>query len=710
MTQGATGGRSFRIAVDIGGTFTDCVVVSDDGDRMVSKALTTHDSLADGVMDALSTSAEQFGMSRQELLQATDTFVHGTTVATNALLTRRGVRAGLITTRGHEDTMVIGKVFSKRAGLTEREIVRSSQLSKPAPIVDPELVFGVTERVDSIGQEIVALNEAETIAAVDKLIEAGVDAIAVSTLWSFVNDSHERRIRELISERAPKLFVALSSEVSPSLGEYERTVTTCLTAYVGPIVASYLHGLESRLQEEGMVRPLLVMQANGGLTSVEDASHRPIVTLDSGPTGGILGSQYLGQLYGEDNVICTDVGGTSFEVGLILNGTVPLDEDPVVSQFNLRIPKVTVRSIGAGGGSIAWIDAGGLLRVGPQSAGSQPGPACYGRGGTAPTVTDADLVLGYLDERAFLGGRMALRRDLAMTALSTVGQPLGLEPEEVAAGIFRIINAQMADLIRKTTIEQGHDPRECVLVSYGGAGPTHAAFYGRDIGSKMILIPARSTAFSAEGMLTCDLVHSAQGARFLEAPFDEDDLDRLSRDIDKLEQSVIDQYAAEQFVASDIEIVRELGVRYRRQAHTIPVPVGAGVLTASSVKGLQARFEERYAHLYGGASLLPSAGIELEFQRVTGRRDMPRPVLREHHASGTDGSSALVGGRSVYWEGRGYISTPVYDGNALDANDRFLGPAIIQRMGDSVVVPEGTEASVDRFLSIGLAPAVTLGA
>lgn len=371
---------SFRVGVDIGGTFTDCVVVDAAGERAVAKALTTHESLDEGVMSALSVVADELGLTRGELLTQTEMFVHGTTVATNAILTRTGVRTGLITTRGHEDALIIGKVASKRAGLAERDIARSSRLNKPVPIVAPEMIRGVNERVDVDGDIVVNLDETQAAQAIDELVAAGAQAIAVSFLWSFVNDRHERRVGELLAERAPDVFVSLSCELAPLLGEYERTSTTALNAYIGPKVASYLEGLEDRLLEDGLGGPLLVMQANGGLTSVQDAAARPIVTLDSGPTGGILGAQYLGERYGERNVICTDVGGTSFEVGMILDGEAPLDSDPVISQFSLRVPKVAVRSIGAGGGSLGWIDSGGLLRVGPQSAGSRPGPACYGLG------------------------------------------------------------------------------------------------------------------------------------------------------------------------------------------------------------------------------------------------------------------------------------------------------------------------------------------
>jgi N-methylhydantoinase A/oxoprolinase/acetone carboxylase beta subunit len=693
---------SYRVGVDIGGTFTDCVVVDGAGERTVSKALTTHEALADGVTAAIEVAAGELGLSRAELLAATDIVVHGTTVATNAILTGTGVRTGLITTRGHEDALIIGKVFSKRAGLTERDVVRSARLNKPRPIVAPKLIRGVSERVDVDGDVVVALDESQAVRGIQELVAAGVEAIAVSFLWSFVNDSHERRVAELLAERAPGVFVSLSCELAPLLGEYERTCTTALNAYIGPKVVGYLSELEARLQDDGLRGPLLVMQASGGLTSVKDASAKPIVTLDSGPTGGILGARYLGELYGEPNVVCTDVGGTSFEVGLVLGGVTPVDHDPVVSQYSLRMPKVAVRSIGAGGGSIAWRDAGGLLRVGPQSAGSRPGPACYGLGGIEPTVTDADLVLGYLDPERFLGGRMALDRSLALTALGRLGRDLGMEPEELAIGVFRIINAHMADLIRKATIEQGHDPRECVLIAYGGAGPTHAAFYGSDIGAKSIMVLPRSTAFSAEGMLTCDVVHTAQGARFLGAPFTEADFVALSADYDRLEQRVLAQFGREGTSDAQVTLQREVGVRYRKQAHTLTASLDPGALTPASADVIQARFERRYVTVYGEGALLTGAGIELESQLVSGVQTVPAPPLRSYELVDGDGSSALIGERPAYFGEQGFVSTPVLDGSLVHAGESILGPAIVQRMGDSVVVPYGFRATVDRYLTISL--------
>jgi len=694
----------YRIGVDIGGTFTDCVVVDGEGRRSVSKSLTTHGALDDGVLSAVGVNAEQLGLSRQALLQGTDLFVHGTTVATNAVLTRTGSKTGLITTRGHEDAIIIGKVYAKRAGLPERDLVHSSRLNKPVPVVPRELIRGVAERIDVDGDVVVELREDEAIAAIDSLVAEGVEAIAVSFLWSFVNDAHERRLKELLAERAPGVFVTVSSEIAPLLGEYERTATTAINAYVGPKVVGYLEGLEQRLRDEGLGHPLLVMQASGGLTSVADAAARPILTLDSGPTGGILGCQYLGDLYDEENVICTDVGGTSFDVGLILRGEVPSDPEPVVSQYVLKIPKVSVRSIGAGGGSIAWLDEGGLLRVGPQSAGSRPGPACYGLGGTAPTVTDADLVLGYLNPQAFLGGRMELDRDLALAALRPLGAELRMEPEEVALGVFRIINAHMGDLIRKSTIEQGHDPRECVLVAYGGAGPTHAAFYGHEIGSKAILVLADSTAFSAEGMLTCDITHTEQVSRQRLTPLSAEQLADMTETFRGLEQRVLDQFEREGVPPADVTLARTLGVRYRLQVHTIDVEVDPGELDEAAVQRIAERFEERYGHLYGEGALLRGGGLEFEAHRVVGTRTLERIAFPEHDAGDSDASAAVKGEREAYFEPDGFRPTPIYDGHRLAAGHVLRGPAIVERMGDAVVVPPGYEAVVDRYLTMRLQP------
>lgn len=696
---------SYRIGVDIGGTFTDCVLADDSGRRIVAKSPTTPGELEHGVLEAVGEAARQLNIARTELLSRTALFVHGTTQATNAVLTRTGSTTGLITSRGHEDALLIGKLYSKVAGLPERDLVHSSRLRKPDPLVPRSLIRGVAERVDRYGEVLVPLDEDQVILAIRELVDQGVEAIAVSLLWSFVNDSHERRIGELLADRAPGVFVSLSHQIAPVLGEYERAVTTAINAYVGPRVLGYLERLETRLREDGLDQPMLVMQASGGLTSVADAAQRPIVTLDSGPTGGILGCQHLGRMYGQSNVICTDVGGTSFDVGLILRDEIPLEAEPVVGQYSLRMPKLLVSSIGSGGGSIAWIDEGGLLRVGPHSAGSRPGPACYGNGGTEATVTDADLVLGYLDPDHFLGGRMRLNRDLSLRALARLGARLGMEPEEVAVGVFQIINAQMADLIRKSTIEQGHDPRECILVAYGGAGPTHSVFYGRQIGAKAILVLADSTAFSAEGMLTCDITHTAETSHVFSTPFGDEDLRALAERFDTLEQRVLSQFTSEGTAEDEVLLARTLGMRFRQQVQTVDVPVQSGAIDAATGVQLRQSFVNRYAQVYGSGALVTGGEQEVERHRVVGALPLQPIVFAEHADAGADATAALTARRPAYFHGLGFTATDVYDGTALQAGNIIAGPAIIERMGDSIVVPPDFRAQVDRFLSISLTPA-----
>jgi N-methylhydantoinase A len=444
------------------------------------------------------------------------------------------------------------------------------------------------------------------------------------------------------------------------------------------------------------------MQASDGLTSVEDAEQRPIITLDSGPTGGILGCDYLSKLYEEPNMICADVGGTSFDVGVITNGVVPLEPEPVVGQYSFRVPKVAVQSIGAGGGSIAWVDDGGVLRVGPQSAGSRPGPVCYGRGGTEPTVTDADLVLGYLNPDNFLGGRMALDRDGALTALTRLGGQIGMEAEEVAIGIGRIINAHMADLIRRCTIEQGHDPRDCVLVAYGGAGPTHAAFYGGDILAKSIVIPADSTVFSAEGMLTCQMVHADQVSHSVVAPFDAAAYAGMTAQFERLEGRILDRFRQEGVDPGEVELRRSVMVRYTEQVHTVEVEVPGGELGVEQSELIRRGFEERYSQVFGAGSLFPDGNLEYELCRVMGTRAVDTVRFKAHPGEGEDASDLVKGERPVHFDGSGFLDTPVYGGESLRSGNRVAGPAVIERMGDSVVVPPGFEASVDPYLTLVL--------
>ncbi|HLY67667.1 MAG TPA: hydantoinase/oxoprolinase family protein, partial [Chloroflexota bacterium] len=502
----------YVIGTDIGGTFTDCAIVDEKGAiATFSKSPSTPDDPARGVMNVLEVTARDLGLSRRQLLEQTELFIHGTTIATNAMIERKGVLTGLIITKGHEDTIEIGRVAHKVAGLSETEIIHESKLHKPdPPVIARRNVMGVAERLDPQGQIVVPLNEQQVISAAEELVQHGIQAIAVCLLYSYLDSTHEKRVADLIHERFPDIFLATSHEIAPVLGEYERAVTTVLTCYLGPKVAAYVERLEEALKAEGFGRQLLMMHAGGGVTTPVETKKKPLLLMDSGPVGGSLGSRFFGGVYGEPNVICTDMGGTSFDVSIIIDGHFHKADEAIIDQYRVLQPKVEITTIGSGGGSIVWLDQDGVLHVGPESAGAVPGPACYDTGGTRPTVTDADLVLGYLNPDYFLGGRVKLNAAKAREAFQPIAQAMNVSVEEVALGAARVVNAQMADAIRRDTIEKGLDPRQFAVFSYGGAGPVHAAFFGRDLHVKSVYIPQQATVFSALGMVTADVVNAAE--------------------------------------------------------------------------------------------------------------------------------------------------------------------------------------------------------
>ena len=701
----------YRIAVDIGGTFTDCAILGPGGRLAAAKGFSVPEDPARGVVDALQRAAEEMKRPLPDLLRDADLFVHGCTIGTNAMIERTGVRTGLLITRGHEHTLRIGRVLQKVAGLSEAEMIHASRLHKAEPpLVPPDLVRGVTERLDWSGEVLVPLDREEASRHVEALVAGGVKAVAVCFLWSFLNPDHERQIRDLIRARHPDLFVTLSSDLSPVLGEYERAVTTTLNAYLGPRMAGYLERLEAGLRELGYVRPLLVMQAGGGLTTTSDAAVRPVVTLDSGPVGGTLGARYFGGLAGQTNIICTDVGGTSFDVSLIHAGELQLEQEPVIGQYTFRVPKVLVKSIGAGGGSIAWVDEAGLLRVGPRSARALPGPACYGHGGAEPTVTDADLVLGYLSPESFLGGRMRLDVAAARAALERLGARLDGHgrtgtpgAQEVAAGIVAILNAQMADLIRKSTVDRGFDPRDFVLVAYGGAGPTHAAFYGADVDARALVIFAQSTVFSAFGMLTTGVKHTADRSCPLRTPLAEADHARARSALEELEEAVLAQFAAEGAPPADVSLRRSAFVRYQMQVHALEIELPPGPFDPSGAAALFAAFEKKYAGIYGAGTGFAEAGLEVVSFRVEGAQAAFALRLAEETAAGEDPGPALVGRRPAYFEASGgFASTAVFRGDRLRPGHLLRGPALVERMGDTVVIPPGHRGRVDGFGNLWL--------
>ncbi len=696
----------YKIGVDIGGTFTDCMVLDGTGRQVTAKSPTTPSNRAQGVMNAVSLAAEELGLTRKELLSRTSHFVHGCTVATNAMVERKGVRTGLLTTKGHEDAMRIGRASQKIAGLGERETAHSSRWSKPKPIVQQKHIHGISERIDRYGEIIVHINEDEVRKAVQALCNEGIEALAISYLWSFINPVHEQQTREIVKELAPHLYVTISSELAPVLGEYERTVTTAMNAYIAPQLLHYLRDLEQQLYLESYKYPLLIMQATGGVMTTKHAENRAILTLDSGPVGGTLGARFFGKLYGEENVICTDVGGTTFDVSLVANGEIQLDQEPVIDQFAYRMPKILIHSVGAGGGSIAWVNDIGGLHVGPMSAGSEPGPVCYDQGGENPTVTDADLLLGYLNPDNFWNGRMKLNKEKVLKAMRQLAEQLSMGEIELAEGIFRITNSQMADLIRGCTIERGFDPRDFVLVAFGGMGATHAAYYAEEIGAKAVIIFDQAAVFSAFGMLTSELAHISQRSNPMLSPFSEEQIDDMNQVFEQLDQEVLEQFKYEGLLPEDVSLLHRVLIRYDMQVHEMSIDIPNRTLTMEDVNLITQRFEEKYKLIYGEGSTISGARLEIMTFQVYGTASKVLDEIEESLESETSNPvSALKGERDAYFaETGGFVSTPIYDGALLETGFQLAGPAIVERKGDTVLIPPHFNATVDRYRSIVIRP------
>ena len=688
------------IAVDSGGTFTDCVVLDADGSVTIGKAPSTPRDFSLGVLDAVASAAAALGVDLRELLASTSLFGLGTTAATNALLTRTGARVGLITTRGHEDALIVGRTIQKAAGLNTAELTNLAKLEKADPIVPRHLIRGVTERTDYKGAVIVPLALAHARTAVRELVEAGVEAIAISLLWSFINPAHERAIADLIRAEHPQLMVSVSHEVAPVIKEYERGATTVLNAYLSGTTDRSIAALEERLAGAGLRRPPLVMQSSGGVSSTSKAKGHAIRLVASGPAGGVIGAVAVGAALRFANVITTDVGGTSFDVGLVVDGEPLVNARPVFGKYHTVLPVADVASIGAGGGSIAWIEpATGALKVGPQSAGAVPGPACYGNGGGEPTVTDANVVLGRVDPASFLGGARPLHRELAERAIAErIGDPLGLPVAQAAMGIVEILDARMADLVRRETIGRGYDPREFALFAFGGAGPLHVCAYGRDVGARAIVVPANASVFSAFGIAGADVVAIAQASDPMIAPFD---ARRLNALYEQLAAAALADLEADGVAAADATLVREIELRYRGQVHEIRVAVPAGTLGARELDELMAEFEARYTRRYGRGTVHARAGTEARTYAVRGIGRLAKPELTLAALGDADARAARSGEGEVFFrELGGFVPTAVYRWEQLRPGHQLEWPAVIEAVTTSTLVPPGFAARVDGLANL----------
>ena len=691
---------AYVIGVDVGGTFTDAVLDDDAGNIVAAKAPSTPPDYSQGVMDVLGVLAEQLGMPVEQMLADTHHIAHGTTSSLNALVMGNVPPVGFLTTAGHRDSIFIMNVEGRYLGGSPDQLQNVLGQSKDHGLLPKRHALEVIERIDRDGTVVVPLDEESVRTSVRKLLDADVKAIAVSLLWSFKNPAHEQRIREIVHEIDPDMFVALSCEVSPRIREFARSSTTVMSAQIGPGLRDYLGSLEGQLREHGLVGPLLVMQSNGGAIAAAEAPATAISTVGSVLTGGVVGAVSLGEQLGHSNIISTDVGGTTFLVGLVVDGEPVRTSSTIINHHPINVPTLEVHAIGSGGGAIAWLDKGGNLQVGPRSAQSVPGPACYDAGGTEPTNTDANLVLGILPETGLLGGRKALNVEAAREAIRVqIAEPLGLSVEDAAAAIYAIQNAQTGDLLRKTVVETGHDPRDFVLYAFGGAGPAYCGFYSAEVGVKECIVPLGpvASAFSAYGLASSDIVLASELSDPGQMPLDPA---RVMDNFTSLEEQVNAALERQGLDFERMEMVRSLDLRYTAQLAEVAVEVPGGELDTAAMTQVMADFEQRYAELFGEGTGFSAAGVQAITFRVRGTGVLPfSPALpKVDSATDPDPSVALHAIRKVCLDPRlGYVDTPVYDYRKLRAGHRIAGPAIIEVPTTTVVVPPEMTGTVDHL-------------
>ena len=678
-----------RIGIDVGGTFTDIILIDDrTGAFHFSKVPTTPGDPAEGVMDGVEKILKIANASARDV----ECIVHGTTIGTNALLERKGAKVGLITTEGFIDVLEIGRLQRPKAGMYD------FRTDNPPPLVPRHLRKGVVERVNRRGEIIVPLQESSVLRALDYFEQHKVEAIAVSLLFSFLNPSHEERIAELCAKRLPHTPVSLSSRVCPEFREYERTSTTVINAYLRPVTQKYVRNLAHRVEERLGKVDLRIMQASGGLMNATVAQEHAVQMVNSGPAGGATAGAFVGKLTGFDLVVSVDMGGTSFDICLIDNATPKTTSDGKIAGLPIKIPIIDIDTIGAGGGSIAWIDRGGALNVGPESAGAVPGPACYGRGGVLPTVTDANLVLGRLNSTYFLGGEMPLYVDKARQAVKEhVADRMGLSVEEAASAIIRIVNANMVKGISVNSVEMGYDVRDFAIVAFGGAGPLHAVQLARELNVAKVIVPPLCGNLSALGLLVADTQHDY--VRTLARKQDQIDPSELSEIFHSLESQGLSQLREERINPADVVLTRSADLRYQGQSYEINTPVPPGqTLTDADVAEVVRRFHELHQRLYSYCE--PHDIVEFVNVRVRAIGKTPSFSLSAGVPRGATLKSALKGTRPVYYEGTGYVDTAIYERDLLSVGSVVEGPSVIEEKISSTLLPPGSQATVDEYGNI----------
>jgi N-methylhydantoinase A len=668
----------YRIAVDIGGTFTDVVLFDEEAEGLqTAKVLSTPDDLSVGILDGV----ERLVSDLADL----DFFVHGTTAGINAFLERKGAHVALLTTEGFRDVYEIGRA--------NRPDMYNLFYQKPKPLVRRRYIYEVPERMLYDGTVERPLREEGLEAIIEQIEANGFQSVAVCLLHAYANPAHELLIGEVLRKRLPGISVSLSHQVAREWREYERTSTTAINAYIAPIIEGYLTGLEDKVKARGFDGRLHVMESNGGVMTSTAAKGNPIQTIFSGPVGGAIGTAALGEILNEDHLICIDMGGTSFDVGLVVDRVPDVTTETYLEGFPVLMPIVNIHSIGAGGGSIAWLEAGGL-RVGPQSAGADPGPACYGRGGTEPTVTDANVVLGRVDPDYFLGGEMKLDVAAARRAIEKVGQQLGLGVEQLAEGIIDIVNANMANAIRAITVGKGIDPREFALVAFGGAGPMHAVALAQELQIPRIVAPNLPGTFSAWGMLQTDIRHDLVQTFYYRVV--ETEAASLEETYQAMEKTGAEVLSEERVERKDMHFVRTADMRYVGQEYFVNIPL-PGSVDEAVLSALPDRFHQAYYERYGHSN--PEEAIEFVNLRVSAIGALPKGRVLEVGGEMEETEATPVRKEQAYFDG-GWMESRIYMRDALRSGQTFAGPAILLEPSCTTVMPLGCRARVDVFGNI----------
>jgi N-methylhydantoinase A len=677
----------FRVGIDTGGTFTDAVSVDETGAMVTAKAPTTPKNLIEGTMNAVGALAERNKLGRREFLGEVVNIVHGTTQGTNVIITRSGPKLGLITTEGHRDVLALPRI--------PKQDMWNWRKPQPQPLIPRYLRTEVKERVDSKGVVRVPLDEESVQKAVSYLKNIGVDGVVVALLFSFLHPEHERRVAEIVKESYPGVHVTLSSDVLHILGEHERTSTSVIDAYIAPAIVQYTQKLIDFLGKEGFKGQLLFMQNNGGVETAEIAMRKPSTLATSGPASGPTAAINLGKLHGDENLLSVDMGGTSFDIAIIDRGSFMTVSENLIEGLRFSLPIIDISSIGAGGGSIAWFDLANSLRVGPKSAGADPGPACYDLGGEEATVTDADVLLGYISPEYFLGGEKKLKKNLAEKAVKEkVSDRLGLSVTEGAAAIHKIANSVMADGINYTFTRRGYDPRDFTLVAAGAAGPSHAIRIAQELGISRVLIPKYAPIYCAFGMLCVNLKHDF--LRFYSTTKENLDLNHLRKLYSEIEGEALAFLEKEGVPKEERTLERTMQVRYFGQFREVEVPWPSGPITEDAVsEGLKV-FHRKHGEVYGSSD--ENYPIEFGSFGLSGIGRIPRIELKEIERGKEDPSAALKGERDAYFEeGKGFMKTRVYDGDKLLCGNMLKGPCIVEQRMTTVVVPPNSKLFVDEY-------------